>query len=285
MSARAAWAAICFLGALVTTSLALSQPVLGSARNEVKMLRNVSVSVVNKMETDVPAYFAGSHNIGVKIAILNPTIDQNAISLRFVFRVQRVPLCGHRSPCADVRPTHNGLDVSSVRSKFRNRFSDGNNPIVRIHTQVASGRSSCIFPRELIRHCRDFLTIVMDSHWPRFKIVKGHPSPLGANRSYRCLSGPAVEKDRVNESNSTYSGQHELESSQPNNFLSRVSHALLRDKIFYFTLFGFLLLPFGALGLFWIFEYPDRETRRRGRLLACLALPTAFSLIFYGLFV
>lgn len=125
---------------------------------------------------------------------------------------------------------------------------------------------------------------------PRNGIIR-NPSSLSAksvSSRIRCLygslGGSSVEVDSVKQSQSSGCGQHKLQLGPQNNLFSRIGHALLRDKIFFFTLGGFLLLPLGALGLFWLFEYPDRKTKRRGLALATVVLPIAFALVVYGLF-
>ena len=57
----------------------------------------------------------------------------------------------------------------------------------------------------------------------------------------------------------------------------------LHDRLCYGILTSFALLPFGTLGLFWFFEYTDRETKKCGAVLALL-LPVAFAVLLYGLF-
>lgn len=94
----------------------------------------------------------------------------------------------------------------------------------------------------------------------------------------------AVQADGVEKCDGAECGQKQLEFTQPNDFFGRIGHALLRGKIFYFTLAGFLLLPFVSFGLFWVFEDADRNRKLFGGLIAFSVLPLAFGLILFGLF-
>ena len=104
------------------------------------------------------------------------------------------------------------------------------------------------------------------------------------DRSNRSIGSLSVQENSADQGNSPGYGQGELELGKPHNFFRRVGHTLLREKTFFFTLGGFLLLPLGALRLFWLFEYSDRNTKRRGAAIAEIALPVAFGLVLYVLF-
>lgn len=103
---------------------------------------------------------------------------------------------------------------------------------------------------------------------------------IGCNGGIR---GASVERDGVEQSQSTSERKSQLQLAEPDNILSALGHALLRGKILYFTLAGFLLTPFVSLGLFWIFEYSDRDRKRRGVALLCTAFPLALGLLLFGL--
>lgn len=110
-----------------------------------------------------------------------------------------------------------------------------------------------------------------------------NPSPFGyLDRVNSGIGGPPVEIEAVDKCKGAKEGQGGLGDANPVSALSRLSREILRLKIIYFTLASFLLLPFGTLGLFWLFEYSDWKTRRRGFCLAGL-LPLAFGILVYGL--
>lgn len=61
-------------------------------------------------------------------------------------------------------------------------------------------------------------------------------------------------------------------------------HELLRGKILYITLAGFLLLPLVSLGFSWVIDDPNRNRKRRGVALVAIALSLSYLFIWYGLF-
>jgi len=98
------------------------------------------------------------------------------------------------------------------------------------------------------------------------------------------FSSLSVEMQRVYQGASASKSQEKLKPSPEDNFLRRIGHTLLREKVFYFSLGAFLLLPLGVLGLFRFFEYPDWKTRRRGLALAACVFPLSLGAFLYGAF-
>lgn len=115
-----------------------------------------------------------------------------------------------------------------------------------------------------------------------FGALQTHRIPCNLGGIDRSRSGFPVEVKAVNESHSAEKREDSLRYSDLVGPFRSLRSELLRNKVIYFTLGSFALLPFGVLGLFWFFEYTDRKTRRRGATLSLL-LPVAFVLLIYGL--
>ena len=114
--------------------------------------------------------------------------------------------------------------------------------------------------------------------------IKYDPCPTSVyclNSSFRTSSRQVQSIEKTNHAKNP---ENKLQYSKINNFVVRISYALLRGKILYFTLFGFLLLSFGTLGLFWFFDDPNRNRKWHGALIAVTVLPGAMLVILYGLF-
>ena len=119
--------------------------------------------------------------------------------------------------------------------------------------------------------------------------VRQHPSTFaveGIHGGFGCNNGgiscAPVEIKTVNKGKCSKKCEDGLGYSYLIGMFRSLGSHLLRDKIIYFTLLSFSLIPLGVLGLFWHFEYSDRKTRRRGAILSLL-LPAAFVLLVYGL--
>jgi hypothetical protein len=98
------------------------------------------------------------------------------------------------------------------------------------------------------------------------------------------VRGLSIEKDGVDESARADDGKDHLEARQPKDFLGGLGNALLRHKIFFFPLLGFLLVPLVSLGLWRIFEYPDRKNNLIGLALVAGFGPLCIGLVAFGVF-
>lgn len=116
-----------------------------------------------------------------------------------------------------------------------------------------------------------------------FKFVESHPCPIRMRCANSGVGTLPIQIQCVEKCKGTKEGENELRNSQFDNLPGRISHTLLRNKIVFFTVSGFLLQPLGVLGLFWFFEYSDRNTRRSGAILAGVVLPISFGLVLFGL--
>ena len=87
---------------------------------------------------------------------------------------------------------------------------------------------------------------------PRLSLADFKSDGYGVNRRYR---GLPVKEEAVDKCQGAEEGQKRLRYANLKRTLGSVGGILLRDKIIYFTVFSFLLLPLGTLGLFWVFEY------------------------------
>ncbi len=96
--------------------------------------------------------------------------------------------------------------------------------------------------------------------------------------------GSPIEQKRVEKSYSAEKGKNGLGECKGYNPFRGLVHTLLSDKVVYLTLSGFLLLPLGTFGLFWLFEDSNRNRKLLGGLIAAVILPLAFGLVGFGLF-
>ena len=159
----------------------------------------------------------------------------------------------------------------------------GNTAVLKLEREiVASNEGVCI--GRIRPRCYDERTVRdVCPHLPLgVSLLLFNRAPCGQYSSFCRLGGSPVEVKAVDQRSSSEERQDCLSYSDLIGPIRSLGRELLRNKIIYFTLGSFALLPFGALGLFWFFEYSDRKTRQRGAFLALL-LPVAFGLLLYGL--